>query len=345
MEIDYKKLDNIELKINNDIYPKMQPKATQDIQEILAIPRGKYFVKRYNRYLEFNDDFFNKIIKNFKYQFEDKTLTPPFIDENHNLNGSYGKIKNEYRITEDGLYIKIQLNKKGKKAIKDEEFSYISPGIYDITDNNKNLRKNVLIALSLTNIPAIMVYPTLQEQIKLNYGGNNEMENKIDFIELKRVTNELDLSEGSNVNLITNKIVELKNELAYNIEENKKLILENSDLKTKLENSEVELNSYILRDREDEVNKILDKAQKEYKILPSQREFLLNMGLDDKIKLEKYIETCPTHTEMFKQETSTIAKPKNNLSDDEKAIMLENGLDPNKQEDIDKVKKIWGGEK
>ena len=141
-------------------------------QEIQVFPRKKVFIEKYNEYMDFNDTFFDEMIANF----HNPKLFKPFMDELHNLEEKFADIVDLVKKPE-GLFAKIILNDKGKEAIKNNIYSYISPEWGDRTVTDGSTYKNVLCAITLTNIPALEgENPTLQDQIKLNKKGGNFME-------------------------------------------------------------------------------------------------------------------------------------------------------------------------
>lgn len=132
-------------------------------QEIKIFPRGKVWINKYKVQLTFDELFFNTMIDNFN----DSKLFKPYVDENHDLGIKYADIV-ELSKKDDGLYAKIQLNEMGLDVIKNNKYSYISPEWGDRVDTEKKLHKNVLFAVTLTNVPALEgELPKLQEQIKL----------------------------------------------------------------------------------------------------------------------------------------------------------------------------------
>lgn len=146
-------------------------KNTHDIQ---VFPKKTVYIEKYDERVNFDDKLFDEMILGFKC---DK-LFKPYIDENHELGIKYANIIDLYK-NETGLFAKIELNERGKLAIKNNDYSYISPEWGDRTDTDGVLHKNVLWAITLTNIPALEgENPRLQDQIKLtkrniSNGGNN----------------------------------------------------------------------------------------------------------------------------------------------------------------------------
>ena len=142
---------------------------TKDIHDIQVFPRKKVYIEKYDQIIDFNDVLFDQMIDAFNCE----KLFRPFGDEEHQLGVKYFDILDLYKNAK-GFYAKIQLNERGKLAIKNNDYSYISPEWGDRVDTDGQLHKNVLWAITLTNIPALEgENPKLQDQIKLNktYGG------------------------------------------------------------------------------------------------------------------------------------------------------------------------------
>jgi len=143
-------------------------KSTQ--YEIKVFPKKRVYIDHEGKYLELNDAMFDQIITNFK----NEKLFKPFVDEQHKRGEKFGDILDLYK-KDDGLYAKINLNSRGQTVVKDNIYSYVSPEWGDRVDTEKELHKNVLLAITLTNIPALEgENPKLQDQIRLEKikGGN-----------------------------------------------------------------------------------------------------------------------------------------------------------------------------
>lgn len=142
-------------------------KAEEGAQKILIFPRGQFFVEKYGASLAFDDDFFKRVIDNFK----NEKLSKPFIDKNHEFRESFGDIT-ALEITEAGVMASIKLNKKGAELVKDREYRYVSPSYSPVSDSQGVKYQDVLVTVSLTNVPALNgSLPMLQEQIQLSRGG------------------------------------------------------------------------------------------------------------------------------------------------------------------------------
>ncbi len=95
---------------------------TEEEQIIKVFPKGKYYIEKYKKDVEFNDMFFSDIAN----AFSSEGLSKPKIDKDHEFKTSFGDIDN-YEIKEDGMYFKIKLNPKGVELVKSREYNYISP--------------------------------------------------------------------------------------------------------------------------------------------------------------------------------------------------------------------------
>jgi phage I-like protein len=168
---------------------KLNRKLDKNTHEIKVFPKKTVYIEKYDEYINFDDKLFGEMIDSFNCP----KLFKPYIDEDHQLGEKYADIIDLY-IKPDGLYAKVQLNEKGINAIKNNIYSYISPEWGDRTDTDGDLHKNVLWAITLTNIPALEgENPKLQDQIrnlsKKLYGGNRmDLRNKLSNLE-GRVSN------------------------------------------------------------------------------------------------------------------------------------------------------------
>ncbi len=148
--------------------------GNKDVFEIKVFPKKTVYIEKYDEYVNFDDKLFSQMIEAFNCP----KLFKPYMDVDHELKEKYLEIL-ELENKEDGLYAKVQPNEKGKYAIKNNIYSYISPEWGDRTDLDGEIHKNVLWAITLTNIPALEgENPRLQDQIKLskNIKGERKME-------------------------------------------------------------------------------------------------------------------------------------------------------------------------
>jgi phage I-like protein len=149
---------------------------TEAPQEILILPRGKHFVVTRNLkdWVDFNDKLFKNIITNYN----NKELSEPYIDKEHNRNESYGDLS-DFRIATEGLYAKIKLNKFGLELVKERAYKYISPTITNHIDTKGNEITDWLATISLVNSPALLgAMDTLQNQLQLQLENLNKEKSK-----------------------------------------------------------------------------------------------------------------------------------------------------------------------
>lgn len=311
-------------------------KLDESEQKILAFPRGKYFVEGINETLTFDDKFFNDIISNFKNQ----TLSKPFVDKRHEFGESFGDI-NGFEITPAGLMAIVKLNKKGIELIKDNVFKYISPAFSKMKDSVGNVLNNVLNTLSLTNVPALNgAMPTIQSQVALsvneikdikilkenNNGGN--MEN------LVLLTKFLGLVPESNENVILEKVTNIT--------------FERDNLKTKiielekgkdLSDKEVirlssELNKIELAKKQENAEKTIMLGITEGKIQPAQKEVMIQLYLEKPELVKTLLDKVPAKQTSQKSVNDNSNNSNMEITDEDRFVMLERGMDINKPEDV-----------
>lgn len=182
---------------------ELQIKEEKEKYVVKTLPKGKVYIEKYDKYFDFCDDLLNELADNVN----NPDLAKPFIDKNHEKKESYGDIISA-EVREDGLYTFWDLNEEGKKAIKNRLFRYISPEFGNVKDQNGKMIKNVLIAVTLTNIPALRGgLPQLQEQITLENKNKKEvksMENeKLQLEMLQKTTLELEAVKKEKIELQT----------------------------------------------------------------------------------------------------------------------------------------------
>lgn len=201
--------DNIEYVLDKAVG---ELKAVSKKQKIKVFPKGEFYIEKLARKLSFNDEFFADI----NIAFSAPTLSKPVIDKDHGLSRgqseSYGDIIS-LSSQSDGLYAEIQLNKTGIELIKNNQYKYISPAWGKTTDTEGKIYKSKLVAISLTNYPALEgALPDLQSQIQLSKtvvninfenGGNDQME-------LAKLNELFQLSENDSIDVIADKVVELQ---------------------------------------------------------------------------------------------------------------------------------------
>lgn len=167
--------------------------ALQRTFEIKIFPERRAYFEQYKETIDFNAKLFKEMITNFK----NENLFKPFGDEQHNLGEKYFNIINLDHKKNKGLFAHIRLTSRGYDAIKDEDFSYISPEWGPRTDIDGRKYKNVLWATTLTNIPAFEgELPTLQDQIKLSKFTTGGKTMKFNIEDIRKKLDILDSSIG-----------------------------------------------------------------------------------------------------------------------------------------------------
>ncbi len=302
---------------------------TDNKKEILIFPKGKFFIEKYNEWLTFDDDFFDKVLE----AFNSETLPKPFIDIDHSQNESCGEIV-ELIKRPDGLYGIVEFNEKGLKLLKDKEYRYISPSFGEITDNTGKKFEIYLDSISFTNIPALLnTMPKLQEQLKLTkklFKGGNMKNKKIILSQItdeaiKTLVEDL-LAQGEKledvINSLNLQIEELKKKLEETEKANEDLKKENETIKQEQMNREAD--EFIKKQIE---MKKLNVKQAEY----WKKHFLLNK--EDVIKYFEMVEN---------ENANGIYKLSNKyiLSQEDILVMQSTGLDINNEKDIDFYLKI-----
>jgi hypothetical protein len=168
-------------------------------QRILIFPRGNHYIEKADTTLTFDDTFFSQVINSFN----DENLSRPFIDKNHEYKESFGDILG-LDVDDLGMYARIKLNATGEDLVRGELYTNISPSFGPMTDTTGKRHENALLAVSLTNIPALMgSLPRLQEQLELErsqskQGGVN--------MELTRLYKVLELQNGASIDAIIESI-------------------------------------------------------------------------------------------------------------------------------------------
>ena len=308
---------------------------TDNKKEILIFPKGKFFIEKYNEWLTFDDDFFDKVLE----AFNSKTLPKPFVDIDHDQGKSCGEVVDLYK-KEAGLYGVVEFNENGLKLLKDKEYRYISPSFGEIIDNTGKKFDIYLDSISFTNIPALLnTMPKLQEQLKLTKkifkGGN--MKNK--KIILSQITDEAIknfvedlLSQGEKMEDVINSLNLQIEELRAKLEETEKA---NEDLKKENETIKQE---QMNREADEFIKKQIEMKKLNVKHADYWRkQFLLN-----KEDVINYFDCIMT------EENNGIYKLSNkyNLNQEDILVMQSTGLDINNEKDIDfylKINKIKKG--
>jgi len=336
--------------------------STKDIHDIKVFPRKAVYIEKYDEYINFDKKLFLEMIEAFNCE----KLFKPYVDEDHQLKEKFADIIKLYE-KDDGLYAQIKLNEKGKLAIKNNIYSYISPEWGDRTDTDGDIHKNVLWAITLTNIPALEgENPKLQEQIKLtknklNYGGfkmvnNLNLSQKIAHLE-GRISN-YKLQDDQQAVIppelleaiqMLNEAVTVINELTQQKEEavqgkeeavTQKNIAEKTamDYKSKFDNIEAEKKT---NEKEAFFEKVVTDGQldasdvDDWKLQYDKSEDFVRKILTSKPKKTSDIKTNSTSTTVKKDEVVYLGK-KYQLTDEDYAIMDRQKFNKNDPKDIER---------
>jgi phage I-like protein len=319
---------------------KEEIQAVKTEQWLQVFPRGKVYIEHYDDTLNCNDAFFNQMIE----AFNSKSLHKPFIDVNHEFKESYGSI-DKLEIRKKGLFASVTLNENGFNAIKNNEYKYISPAFGNVTDNKGNKYENALIAVTLTNIPALQgTLPTLQEQLKLSGQLDDikilsfEKPHKNGGKTMKLLANHLGLNSEASEDKILEAIK--ANEKKLEVERDhavKKLEAKSKELDIavkELEAKSKELETIELEKNEAEKKEYFDKAAKEGRIEPKEMKLFEEHWDENKEFVMKILDARPIIKTEQKTLTSQVDGKKLEAVDRE--IMKENELDPDKPEDVKK---------
>jgi len=253
-------------------------------QIIKLFPRKKVFVEKYQYKFNFDDLFFNEIIDNF----ENPKLFKPFGDEQHQLGIKFFDITRLFA-QEDGLYAEIELNNIGMEAIRNREYSYISPQWGQRVDTEGHSYKNVLMAVTLTNIPALEgELPTLQEQIQLSRERKMEFEKRI--IELSAKVGGFKLAAGEVDPMAVMKVLE---EAVAMIDELKAKIVEvtgaGQAAEEAAEMAKKELSEIKAAQEKKDTDIFFESAIKDGKMLPVEESHMRKLYALDKVAVSEIL--------------------------------------------------------
>ncbi|NMB82892.1 MAG: hypothetical protein GYA14_13855 [Ignavibacteria bacterium] len=290
---------------------------------LLIFPRGEFFVEKYNEWLTFNDEFFNKIIDTFK----NSSLPKPFVDIDHQEGEALGEVVNLF-IDEAGLKGEVVFNNAGLEIIKNNVYRYISPSWGEITDNDGKKWEYYLKSISLTNIPALLKNEKVQKQMGLNFKNFKEARMKKLTYELSQITDDavkklvedlINQGEKSEdiIKSLEAQVTELKKKLEEAQKQNEEVVKENEKMKEEVLNREAE--EFIkkqLNDKKIDVA-VVDYWKKQYKL-----------NRDETIK---YFETLEKKGE---NEDFIKLSMRHKLNDEDILVMKSLGMDLNKEEDV-----------
>jgi hypothetical protein len=309
-------------------------KPTSDLQTIQIFPKKKVFVDKYNEWILFNDKFFDEVIQNF----ENPKLFKPFIDKDHSLQEKFADIVRLFK-NETGLFAEIQLNDLGIDAIKNNKYSYISPEWGSRINTDKELCKNVLWAVTLTNIPALEgELPRLQDQIKLTKGVKMDYREKLASLEgrLQLSNRKLQGEEAADVpGAVIAELVAMTRELLGKMEE---AIGAKEQAEEIAMTANEELNTIKNEQLSKEKEEFFTKALKSGQIEPKEKEMLYNQYDASPDFVRKFV------LSRDKKEERQLSAPKTNddnftLSKEDKEIAEGAGYDVSTSEGLKKFRK------
>jgi hypothetical protein len=337
--IKQEKLEALFLEMQEDGMPSMSLSLvaldpTKRKQKIKIFPKKEVFIEKYQKKFSFDDKFFQEVHENFYRE----SLFKPFMDEQHQLGIKFAGITNVY-IESDGLYIELELNELGYDAIKNNKYSYISPQWGQRTDTDGKTYKNVLMAVTLTNIPALEgEIPTLQDQIQLEKNLTVK-EKKMDKEVLKKafeLSTKIDgfkLEGEMDPDMIKTVITDAITLIDGLKEQLSALVVENEEMKEKVEEQAGEMSKIKKSVEEKETNDFFEKAVELGKIEVKDVEEFKKLYALDKVAVKKIIDSKKEND--MKQLSSSFAND-NKLEAIDIAIMKERGLNSNSKEDVDK---------
>ncbi|WP_304339492.1 phage protease [Campylobacter ureolyticus] len=234
-----------------------------------------------------------KIIENIKKNGVDIVL-----DENHSFAGAVGWFdKDSFEAKDDGIYAKLELNKRGMELVKDKIYRYLSP-VYDLSGRDVLSIESV----GLVNKPNVL---------------NNALNNKGDKVENEK-NSELD-ALNEKVKKLEETITSLNKELEgfkkddQKVDESDKANeSDNADESGKADEDSKELNSRVLK---------IENILKDFKKMKNESDE--NKEINS--RLESMENTLKTISSFFGKK-DLEANSKSDLSDDEKKVALMLGL-------------------
>lgn len=328
------------LKRTLKLFANQQIKPTTNDQWILVFPKGKFWIQKYQTWLDCDDVFFNEIAKNFN----DQALSRPFIDKDHKFEESFGDINN-YKITDKGMFFNIKLNYLGVSAIKNGVYRYVSPAFGDMTDTAKEKHYNWLAAISLVNAPAFLgVIPKLQDQIHLKQKNFDTKEST--NMELRAMLERsLQLATGANdaafikaVDTLQQTVTDLQTQLQTIQEALTKVTAERDQAKTSEQAAQGQVaqmkNDFLTK----EGNEVLDNAIKLGQIPPALKDKYLKRYLSDKNDVLDDLKVFPKNDNGM--QLSSAGTTDTGLSKEDREIAEATGYDLSKPADLKRFKNL-----
>lgn len=330
------KLKKIAIGLENDQYQlydlEHMVDPNKDKQRILVFPRGKHYIQKYDKWLNFDDKFFNEIAESF----ECEDLVKPFIDKNHELRESFGDVIG-YQTDTEGMYFEIRLNNEGKELVKENSYKYHSPSFGSVIDTKGNEHVNALVSVSLTNIPALMSsIPVLQEQLELE--KNSKPKKRRQTMNLKELTQKLELQEEASITAIAEAVQKLMDEgveKAQIVDELKATIAKLTEDKAQVEEAMNKVNEELSTIKQAELQKsaesTIDLAIKDGQYHPALKDLKIKQFIANKDEVQKELEVIPKLKEG--QQSSISHEDETKLTNEDKEIMISLDMDPSNEDD------------
>lgn len=239
-------------------------------QYLKFLPNKKVWLEDYKRWVDFSD---KKIQNNLKLAYDSGKIFKPVMDKNHDYHENHAEF-GEMEIREDGIYLETKLNELGLGLVKSGLYKYISPVIRDVVDTDGKKWENVLFALSLTNVPALMSeLKTVKEQLSLTKKVEKKGEQRMNGIAL-----ELSLNPEASESAIVSAVRDIKLELSAKIKEAEekgkeilKMAMLTDEQKKCIEELQAKFNGMVEEMLTAEADEVVEMAVKEGKLLPDEK--------------------------------------------------------------------------
>ena len=315
---------------------------------VMVFPRGKHYVNKYQTVLNFDDKFYNNVVKTWTQS----KFKPPYLDKDHDMRESYGNFT-DYRVTPKGMEMYLQLNDAGKDLLKSGQYQFLSPTFGKSKDADGVEYETVVFTVSLVNAPALMVLESLQKQIALSMAeGNNSKGGPL--VGLKEtVAIKLGLNPEADDSSILNAIDTLLNgdkdissvKLSLKAE-SEKVIQLSADLEKatqKQKEAEDALKVVKLTSLKDEAEKVIDEAIALQQYHPSLKEMKVKAYMANKEDIIAELKLIPAKKEGDKKYSTSSSGDKYELSAQDRKIAEDAGYDLSKPEDMKLFMSTLGG--
>lgn len=318
------------------------------LQKILVFPRGEFFIEKYNDWVTFDDKFFNQIID----AYNSDSIKKPFIDKNHELKDSFGDISNP-SIEDQGLFFEAVLTPTGVELIRDRIYTSISPTFGEFTDNQGKKWPNVLVSVSLTNVPALQTsLPELQTQMSLsitsgglyyfNFSSENLEKGEKQMKNLEVILRKLELSPEASDIAITEAIQKLiddgvtKEQLIASLTKKLEEVQAMAD-SAAAEANEAKAEVEMMKDEnvKKEFESVFVESLKSGKVLPAEKDKFFNLFKTDKDFTVNMLKKLSIVSENIVSIGNQVE-----LSDEDKAAMKLARLNPDNPKDVEFFKSL-----